>query len=107
MEAGRAESQSVSALHSESEETAPLKGPASTSLIRQKWKKVNQPDSKLQGCKATMATYSHYRKHNLPHCSWWKKTVGGNCFMQCDRLPDDYACLMHILISECHILCYA
>ncbi len=39
---GRAESQSVSALRSESEETTSLKGPASTSLIRQKWKKVSQ-----------------------------------------------------------------
>lgn len=49
--AGRAMSQSVSAPCSESEETASLKGPASTSLIRQKWKKVSQPNSKLQGCK--------------------------------------------------------
>lgn len=38
-EAGGAESQSVSAPRSESEETASLKGPASAGLIRQKWKK--------------------------------------------------------------------
>lgn len=38
-EAGRAGSQSVSALCSESEEMALLKDPASTSLIKQKWKK--------------------------------------------------------------------
>lgn len=38
-EAGRAGSQSVSALRSESEEMASLKGPPSSKLIRQKWKK--------------------------------------------------------------------
>lgn len=41
-EAGRAKSQSVSALCSESEETASLKGPGSTGLIRQKWKKFSR-----------------------------------------------------------------
>lgn len=39
-EAGRAGSQHVSALRSESEEMASLKGPARASLIRQKWKKA-------------------------------------------------------------------
>lgn len=42
-----------------------MKGSASTSFIRQKWKKVCQPDSSLQGCKATMTTGSHDRKLNL------------------------------------------
>lgn len=41
-EAGRAKSQSVSAVCGESEETASLKGPGSTGLIRQKWKKFSR-----------------------------------------------------------------
>lgn len=41
-EAGRAKSQSVSAVCSESEETASLKGPGSANLIRQEWKKFSR-----------------------------------------------------------------
>lgn len=49
----------------------------------------------------SLASGSHDRKHNLPHCSWWKISVSVNRFMQCDRLP---ACLMHIWISGCYML---
>lgn len=64
------------------------------------WKPQPAPGSSGKNGKR-LASGSHDRKHNLPHCSWWKNTVGGNCFMQCDRLP---ACLMHTLISECYML---
>lgn len=69
---------------SESEERASFKGPISASLIRQKWKKLGQPDSELLGGRRTVTTGSHDRKHNLPLFRWRRKNndkQAGNCFI--------------------------
>lgn len=79
-----------------------MKGSTSTGLIRPRWKKLSLPDDKLQGCNEAMTTGSHDRKQNLSHRNWWKITVGGNSFEQCER-PSDYVCVCRILVNGCAV----